>query len=71
VIDTLGKQDWRPFGLSVVVRDGLVHLSGVITEDRARQASVVAAENVTGVKQVHDHLCWVDTSGMYFEFSGG
>jgi hypothetical protein len=27
---------------------------------------VVAAENVTGVKKVHDHLCWVDTmSGMY------
>jgi CBS domain-containing protein len=66
VIDTLAKQDWCPFGLSVVVRNGIVHLSGVITEERARQASVVAAENVTGVKKVHDHLCWVDTmSGMY------
>jgi len=66
VIDLLAKQDWCPFGLSVVVRDGIVHLSGVITEERARQASVVAAENVTGVKNVHDHLCWVDTmSGMY------
>jgi CBS domain-containing protein len=66
VIDTLTKQDWCPFGLSVVVRNGIVHLSGVITEERARQASVVAAENVTGVKKVHDHLCWVDTmSGMY------
>jgi CBS domain-containing protein len=66
VIDALTKQDWCPFGLSVVVRDGIVHLSGVITEERARQAAVVAAENVTGVKKVHDHLCWVDTmSGMY------
>jgi CBS domain-containing protein len=66
VIDTLAKQEWCPFGLSVVVRDGIVHLSGVITEERARQAAVVAAENVTGVKKVHDHLCWVDTmSGMY------
>jgi CBS domain-containing protein len=66
VIDTLAKQDWCPFGLSVVVRDGIVHLSGVITEERSRQAAVVAAENVTGVKKVHDHLCWVDTmSGMY------
>jgi len=66
VIDLLAKQNWCPFGLSVVVRDGIVHLSGVITEERARQASVVAAENVTGVKKVHDHLCWVDTmSGMY------
>jgi CBS domain-containing protein len=66
VIDLLAKQDWCPFGLSVVVRDGIVHLSGVITEERARQASVVAAENVTGVKKVYDQLCWVDTmSGMY------
>jgi CBS domain-containing protein len=66
VIDTLAKNDWCPFGLSVVVRDGIVHLSGVITEERSRQAAVVAAENVTGVNKVHDHLCWVDTmSGMY------
>jgi CBS domain-containing protein len=66
VIDALEKYDWCPFGLSVIVRDGIVHLSGVITEERARQATIVAAENVTGVRKVHDHLCWVDTmSGMY------
>jgi CBS domain-containing protein len=66
VIDALAKHDWCPFGLSVVVRDGIVHLSGVITEERSRQAAIVAAENVAGVKTVHDHLCWVDTmSGMY------
>ena len=46
VIDALEKNDWCPFGLSVIVRDGIVHLSGVITEERARQAAVVAAENV-------------------------
>jgi CBS domain-containing protein len=66
VIDALEKNDWCPFGLSVIVRDGIAHLSGVITEERARQAAVVAAENVEGVKKVHDHLCWVDTmSGIY------
>jgi CBS domain-containing protein len=66
VIDALEKNDWCPFGLNVIARDGIVHLSGVITEERSRQAAVVAAENVTGVKKVHDHLCWVDTmSGMY------
>jgi CBS domain-containing protein len=66
VIDAIEKNDWCPFGLSVIVRDGIVHLSGVITEERSRKAAVVAAENVTGVKKVHDHLCWVDTmSGMY------
>jgi len=66
VIDTMAKQDWCPFGLSIVVRDGIVHVSGVITEERSRQAAIVAAESVTGVKKVHDHLCWVDTmSGVY------
>jgi CBS domain-containing protein len=66
VIDAMEKNDWCPFGLSVIVKDGIVHLSGVVTEERARQAAVVAAETVEGVKEVHDHLCWVDTmSGMY------
>jgi CBS domain-containing protein len=68
IIDSLQKNDWCPFGLSVVVRDGIVHLGGVITEERSRQAAIVGAENVSGVKKVHDHLCWVDTmSGMYLE----
>jgi CBS domain-containing protein len=66
IINTLEKNDWCPFGLSVIVRDGIVHLSGVITEERSRQAAIVAAETVAGVKKVHDHLCWVDTmSGVY------
>ena len=66
VIDAIEKNDWRPFGLSVIVRDGIVHLSGVITEERSRKAAIVAAETVSGVVKVHDHLCWVDTmSGMY------
>ena len=55
-------------GSNVIVRDGIVHLSGMITDERSRQASVVAAQNVAGVIKVHDHLCWVDTmSGMYLK----
>jgi CBS domain-containing protein len=66
IIDALAKNDWCPYGLSVIVRDGIVHLSGVITDERSRQAAVVAAENVTGVNKVHDHLCWGDPmSGLY------
>jgi CBS domain-containing protein len=66
VIDALEKNDWCPFGLGVIVKDGIVHLNGVITNEHSRQAAVVAAENVEGVKKVHDHLCWVDTmSGTY------
>ena len=67
ILDALGKSDWCPSGLSVVVRDGIVHLSGIITDERTRQAAIVAAENISGVKKVHDHLCWVDSmSGLYF-----
>jgi hypothetical protein len=58
--------DWGPFGVGVTVRNGNVHLSGVITNERSRQAAIVAAANVSGVKKVHDHLCWVEPmSGMY------
>ena len=68
IMAAVDKNDWSPFGLNVIVRDGIVHLSGVITEERSRQAAIVAAENVAGVKKVHDHLCWVDAmSGMYLE----
>ena len=68
VIAALENNDWSPFGLNVIVRDGIVHLSGVITDESSRQAAMVATGNIAGVKKVHDHLCWVDTmSGMYLE----
>lgn len=68
VVAAIDKNDWSPFGLNVIVRDGIVHLSGMITDERSRQAAVVAAQNVAGVIKVHDHLCWVDTmSGMYLK----
>jgi osmotically-inducible protein OsmY len=66
IIAAIGKADWMPIALSVTVRDGIVHLSGVISEERSRQAAVVTAENVSGVEEVHDHLCWVEPiSGVY------
>ena len=66
IIASIEKADWGPFGLGVIVRNGNVHLSGVITSEGSRQAAIVAAENVPGVKNVHDHLCWVEPmSGMY------
>ena len=68
IIQALEKHDWSPFGLNVIVRDGIVHLSGVITDEESRQAAIVATENVAGVKKVHDHLSWVDVmSGMYLQ----
>jgi CBS domain-containing protein len=66
IIRSIEKTDWAPFGLGVIVRNGNVHLSGVITNEQSRQAAIVAAENVSGVKNVHDHLCWVEpVSGLY------
>jgi CBS domain-containing protein len=70
IMTSIEASAWCPFGLSVIVRDGAVHLSGAIIDERARQAAVVAAENIAGVKEVHDHLCWVDPmSGLYLNSS--
>jgi CBS domain-containing protein len=57
--------DWRPIGFRVTCRGGVVHLHGLITTDEARRATMVAAENTSGVKEVHDHLCFVDTYSGY------
>jgi hypothetical protein len=66
IVAAIEKSDWAPFGLTVIVRNGIVDLGGVTTLERTREAAIVAAENVSGVKEVHDHLCWVEPmSGMY------
>lgn len=68
ILRTVNKTDWRPIGFEVSVRKGVVHLHGIITTDQARQTTIVAAENTAGVKEVHDHLCFVDSwSGFYVE----
>ena len=66
VLAELGKQSWMPLGLvDVIVRNGIVELCGAIMDERERQAIVVAAENVDGVKEVRDHLVWIEPmSGM-------
>lgn len=60
VIAAIEKSEWAPLQLGVIVRDGIVHLSGIITDEHFCQAIVVAAENVSGVRLVHDHLSWFD-----------
>ena len=70
VIASIEKNEWQPPQLGVTVRDGIVHLSGMITDERSRQATIVAAENVDGVKLVHDHLYLFDAmSGLWFRSS--
>jgi CBS domain-containing protein len=59
----LGKQPWAPVALiNPIVRNGVVDLWGTITDERERKGLVVAAENVAGVKAVHDHLALIDTT---------
>jgi len=66
IIAALGKEHWAPH-VNVVVKNGIVELWGIVTDERERQGVVVAAENVPGVAQVHDHLVWVEPmSGMAF-----
>lgn len=65
----LKAQPWTPTGtIDVAVRNGVVQLSGMITDERQRQALRVAAENVPGVKKVEDYIVWVEpVSGFYAE----
>jgi CBS domain-containing protein len=62
----LEQQKWAPVNfINVVVRDGVVELWGMITDERERQALIVAAQNIPGVKDVRDQLSWVEpTSGV-------
>lgn len=68
VTRTIQATDWRPAGFQAIVRNGVVHLHGVIFDDHVRQATIIAAQNIAGVREVRDHLCYVDTySGFYVE----
>ncbi|RUZ34989.1 BON domain-containing protein, partial [Mesorhizobium sp. M7A.F.Ca.US.003.02.1.1] len=46
--------------INVTVKNGVVKLSGAIFDERERQAAIVAAENVSGVKAVEDGLFCAD-----------
>lgn len=63
ILQAIDAADWHPFGLWVTVRNGVVHLHGDIADERMRRATIVVAENVAGVKEVHDHLCLIDRGG--------
>ena len=61
IIIELAKQKWAGNDLiNVTVDKGVVRLSGAIFDERERQAAIVAAENVAGVKAVKDDLFCAD-----------
>jgi CBS domain-containing protein len=56
IIAAIEGAAWAPCRLKVTARDGVVSLAGVVASKNARQAAIVAAENVPGVKKVLDNL---------------
>jgi CBS domain-containing protein len=59
IMAAIAEQEWAPH-VNVIVKNGVAELHGIVTDDRERQGLTVAAENVAGVKKVHDHLVWVE-----------
>jgi CBS domain-containing protein len=61
ILDEIEREPWGPrYSIDVVVRDGRVDLWGSLFEERERQALRVVAENVPGVREVHDHMIWIE-----------
>ena len=54
----LRRQAWAdsPGSINAIVADGVVHLWGTALDEQRRQALVVAAENIPGVRAVRDHM---------------
>ena len=65
----IDREPWAPrSAVNPMVQDGIVDLYGAITDERERSALCVAAANIAGVKQVRDHLVWVEPmSGMVID----
>jgi CBS domain-containing protein len=73
ILDSLDREAWAPMtSLNVTVADGVVDVWGTITNDQERRAICVIAENTQGVKQVNDHMVFVEPySGTVIEpYSG-
>ena len=69
LLDTLEKEAWTPVStLNVTVSAGVVDVWGTISDEQERRAICVIAENTLGVKQVNDHLVYVEPySGTVIE----
>lgn len=69
VLGGLKSEKWAPSTtVDAIVRNGVVTLTGFVLDERQRSALKVLAENVPGVKQVRDHMVWVEPmSGITIE----
>ena len=71
VVAALSQASWRPCGLNVSVHDGVVTLRGVVRNDNARKAAIIASENVRGVKRVDDQLSKITYPAPEEDYGGG
>lgn len=61
ILSELKSQSWSPTALiNVSVDQGVVDLWGTLLDERERAAIRVAVENVSGVREVRDHLVYVE-----------
>jgi len=62
----IDAQPWAPrASVSVSARNGEVTFEGAITDDRQRAGLRVIAENIAGVKVVHDRLTWIEPNSGF------
>lgn len=71
VVAALSQESWRPSALNVSVGDGVVTLRGSVRSENAHRAAIVAAENVTGVKEIDDQLQIVIHPPPEEDYGGG
>ncbi len=73
IMSELDGQKWAPIAMvDVTVNKGRVDLWGTIFDERDRTALKVLAENVAGVKEVRDHMTWIEPmSGISMDASDG
>ncbi|WP_298105978.1 CBS domain-containing protein [Bradyrhizobium sp.] len=71
VVEALSHASWRPCGLNVTVHEGVVTLRGTARSDKAQTATVVAVENIRGVKRVENRLLKVDYPPPEEDYGGG
>ena len=66
ILNTLRNSSWVPkSAITVKVTGDIVDLEGVVFSESERRVVRVIAETTPGVKQVHDHMYYVDpTTGM-------
>ena len=57
IMDRIRSEPWgMPWRVSVMVRDGIVKLTGAVSSEAERKALRVAAETTPGVREVYDEL---------------